>query len=229
MATTEERKEKLSFGDALADFIQNNRKALICILAAAIVIVLGSIAGFSIRDSLRGKAISQVEDLSQRYDVLVIDINNPSKEADVEALLDELTSFAGKHSGYPGARAYYLIASIYTEKKDWVQAEEAWSKSAKVGKKIYLAPVALYNAAVAAEEQGNLSRAISLYLESAAFDADFPDAPRAQFAVGRLYETQGDIPAALEAYRVIPEKWEAASTWINLAQSRIIFLEGNNS
>lgn len=229
MATTEEKKEKLSFGDALADFIQNNRKALLCVLVAAVVIVLGSIAGFAIRDSIRGKAISQVEDLSTRYEVLVIDINNPDKETDVQTLLDDLAGFAGKHSGYPGARAYFLIASIYTEKKDWVQAEESWSKSAKVAKKTYLAPVALYNAGVAAEEQGNLSRAVSLYLDSAAFDADFPDAPRAQFAVGRLYETQGDIPAALEAYRVIPEKWEAASTWINLAQSRIIALEGSGS
>jgi tetratricopeptide (TPR) repeat protein len=115
------------------------------------------------------------------------------------------------------------------ERKDWGEAEKAWTNSAKSAGKSYLAPVSLFNAAVAAEEQGNPARAISLYIESIAHESDFPGAARAQFAVGRLYESQGDNEAALEAYRVIPTKWVSETTWVNLAQSRIIVLSNMGS
>lgn len=226
MAATEEIKEKRSFNDALANFIQHNRRGLLISLIAAVVLVVGFIAGFSIRDGLRIKAIGAVEDFTRRYDILVMDINESAKAADVEALLDDVTAFGAKHGGYAGARAYSIAASIYAERKDWGEAEKAWQRSAKSAGNSYLAPVSLFNAAVAAEEQGKLTEAISFYTESAAHLSAFPGAARAQFAIGRLYEAQGDTQAALEAYRLIPEKWRNESTWINLAQDRIIVLSG---
>jgi tetratricopeptide (TPR) repeat protein len=229
MATTEGTKEKRSFSDALAGFIQTNRKGLLISMIAVVVLVIGFIAGFTIRDTLRLKAISAVEDFTRRYETLVMDINESVKAEDVQALLDELSAFAAKHSGYAGARAYSLSASIYTERRDWGEAEKAWTNAAKSAGKSYLAPTALFNAAVAAEEQGNLAQAISLYAESAVHESDFPGAARAQFEIGRLHETQGDTQAALEAYRLIPEKWENDSTWINLAQNRIIALSNTGS
>ncbi|MDR2741076.1 MAG: soluble NSF attachment family protein [Treponema sp.] len=225
----EETKETRSLGDVLADFIQHNRKGLLITLITMVIVVIIFIAGFAIRDTMREKAIEAVEDFAQRYDTLVIDINEPAKAEEVQALLDELNAFAGKHSGYADARAYSLAASIYTEKKDWGEAEKAWTNSAKSAGKSYLAPVSLFNAAVAAEEQGNLAQAISLYTESIAQESDFPGAARAQFAIGRLYESQGDNQAALEAYRVIPTKWVNETTWVNLAQSRIIILSNIGS
>ncbi|MFP3043003.1 tetratricopeptide repeat protein [Treponema primitia] len=230
MATTrEETKEKRSFGDGLADFIQRNRKKLLITMILAVVIVIGFITGFTIRDVVQEKAINAVEDFSQRYDILVIDINEASKAEEVRALLDELSAFGEKHSGYAGSRAYSLVASIYMERKDWGEAEKAWTRSAKLAGKSYLAPVALFNAAVAAEEQGNLAEAISFYSESAAHVSDFPGAARAQFSIGRLNESQGDTQAALEAYRLISEKWANETTWVNLAQDRIITLSNSGS
>jgi predicted negative regulator of RcsB-dependent stress response len=230
MATAmEEAKEKRSLGDVLADFIQHNRKGLLISLVTIVIVVIGFIAGFTIRDALREKAIEAVEDFAQRYDTLVIDTNEPKKAEEVQALLDELNTFAEKHSGYAGARAYFLAASIYTERKDWAEAEKAWTNSATSAGKSYMAPVSLFNAAVAAEEQGNTAQAISLYTESIAHESDFPGAARAQFAIGRLYESQGDNQAALEAYRAIPAKWVSETTWVNLAQSRIIVLSNTGS
>jgi tetratricopeptide (TPR) repeat protein len=232
--TTEEIKEKRSFSDALANFIQHNRTGLLISMIAVVVLVIGFIAGFTIRDALRLKAIGAVEDFTRRYETLVMDINESSKAADVDALLNELGAFAGKHGGYAGARAYSLSASVYAERKDWVEAEKAWTSSAKSAGKSYLAPAALFNAAVAAEEQGrenteNLTRAISLYAESIAHGSGCPGAARAQFEIGRLHEARGDTQAALEAYRRIPEKWANESTWINLAQDRIIVLSAPGS
>jgi tetratricopeptide (TPR) repeat protein len=229
MAATEEKKEKRSFSDSLADFIQNNRRELLVAMVAILTVVIGFVAGYAIQSSLREKAVGAVEDFAQRYETLVIDINEPEKAEDTQALLDELNVFAKKKSGYAGARAWSLAASIYAEQKNWALAESAWRNSAKKAGNSYLAPVSLFNAAVAAEEQGNLDQAIELYAESAAHVADFPAAARAQFAIGRLRESQGDAQAALEAYKLIPEKWSNESAWINLAQSRIIVLSNSES
>jgi predicted negative regulator of RcsB-dependent stress response len=207
MAATEEKNEKRSFSDILADFIRNNRRQLLISMVVILVTVIGFIAGYAVRSSLREKANIAVDDFERRYEVLVIDINEPEKAEDTQALLDELNSFAEKTSGHAGARAYILAASIYAEQKDWALAESAWRSSAKKAGKSYLAPVSLFNAAVAAEEQGNLDQAIALYAESVAHVSGFPAAARAQFEIGRLRESQGDTQAALEAYKLIPEKW----------------------
>jgi predicted negative regulator of RcsB-dependent stress response len=227
MAATEDKQEKRSFGDALADFIRNNRRQLLISLVVILVTVVGFIAGYAVRSSLREKANIAVDDFERRYEVLVIDINEPEKAEDTQALLDELNSFAEKTSGHAGARAYALDASIHAEQKNWALAESAWRSSAKKAGKSYLAPVSLFNAAVAAEEQGNLDQAIALYAESVSHVSGFPAAARAQFAIGRLRESQGDTQAALEAYKLIQEKWAKESSWINLAQSRIIVLSNS--
>jgi predicted negative regulator of RcsB-dependent stress response len=229
MAATDEKKEKRSFSDVLADFIQRNRRGLLISAITLVVIVIGFIVGNAVRSSLREKANSAVEDFAQRYEVLVIDINEPEKAEEATTLLDELIAFAEKTSGYAGARAYSLAASVYAEQKNWAQAESAWRNSAKKAGNSYLAPVSLFNAATAAEEQGNLDQAVDLYAESAAHVSGFPAAARAQFEIGRLRESQGDSQAALEAYRLISEKWANESTWINLAQSRIILLSNTES
>jgi tetratricopeptide (TPR) repeat protein len=198
-------------------------------MVVILVTVTGFIAGNAIRSSLREKANSAIEDFIQRYEVLVIDINESEKAEDVQTLLDELNAFAKKNSGYAGARAYSLAASVYAEQKDWAQAESAWRNSATKAGKSYMAPASLFNAAVAAEEQGKTEEAIGLYTESTAHGSDFPSGARAQFEIGRLRESQGDTQAALEAYRLIPEKWANESNWINLAQSRIILLSNTGS
>ncbi|MDR3124007.1 MAG: tetratricopeptide repeat protein [Treponema sp.] len=229
MAAMEEKKEKRSFSDGLADFIQNNRKGLLIAMVVILALTACFVVGYAVRSSLREKATRAVEEFARRYEVLVIDINEPEKAEDTQALLDELDGFAKKNSGYAGARAWSLAASIYTEQKNWALAESAWRNSAKKAGNSYLAPVSLFNAAVAAEEQGNLDEAVGLYAESAAHVADFPAAARAQFAIGRIREAQGDTQAALEAYKAIPEQWSNESTWINLAQSRIIVLSNSGS
>ncbi|MDR3171831.1 MAG: tetratricopeptide repeat protein [Treponema sp.] len=216
--------EGTGIGDKINNFIQKNRRSLITGMISLAVLLVGCIVGLSIRDALQSKAISQVEDFTRRYEVLRIDLNDPAKETDATALVDELSAFASKHSGYAGARSYTMLASIYADKKNWEAAEQAWTNAARVGTKTYLAPVSLFNAAVAAEEQGNISGAIALYGESVALGNVFPAAPRAQFAIGRLQEAQNNKEAAIEAYRAIINNWPNDTAWTNLAQNRIISL-----
>jgi tetratricopeptide (TPR) repeat protein len=225
---TREKKEKeiVSFTDVLVEFIRKNRKALIITIIACAVILVGVAAGFGIRDNIVSRNISQVEALGERYEELRFDINESEREADVQALLDDLNALASKAGGFAGARSYSLIAAIHADRKNWAEAEEAWVLSAQKGAKGYLGPVSWFNAAVAAEEAGNVEGAIAHYNAAIAFADSFPGASRAQFAIGRLEEGRGDREAALEAYRTLIEKWPFDTVWISLANSRIIALTG---
>jgi tetratricopeptide (TPR) repeat protein len=196
------------------------------VFIGAFAVIAVGLAGFiavtAIRSSLQTKALTQVEELNRRYETLRFDIKEESKATDVQALLDDLSSFAQKQSGYAAARAYTLSANIYMDQARWDEAFTAWDKAASASAETYLQPVAFYNGAVAAEEQGNTAQAIELYTKAASA-ADFPAASRSQFAIGRLQEANGK-DAALEAYKSLLSKWPDDQVWGNLAQSRIIAL-----
>jgi tetratricopeptide (TPR) repeat protein len=226
---TQEKKETVSFSDALVEFIRKNRKALIVTAIACAAILAGIAAGFGIRENMVSRNISQAEALVERYEELRFDINESEREADVQALLDDLDALAVKSGGFAGARSYSLIANIHADRKNWAEAEKAWVLAARKGAKGYLAPVSWFNAAVAAEESGNVESAIAHYNEAIAFADSFPGASKAQFAVGRLEEGRGNREAALEAYRVLVERWPFDTIWANLANSRIIALTGLSS
>ncbi|MDR2629661.1 MAG: tetratricopeptide repeat protein [Spirochaetaceae bacterium] len=225
MATTiiEKAEKDKKINDTLVDFIQNNRKILFTVMLGVIVIFAVLIAAVAIQDTLQTKAIGKVEGLRERYEALRVEINEASKEEEVRALEDELKTFASGIFSYAGARAYSLLGNIYGDKKSWAEAQEAWTNAARKAPKTYLAPVALYNAAVAAEEQGSIEAAIALYTECMDF-SDFPAAHRAQFAIGRLEESLNNYDAAIAAYQGVINNWQNEWDWVYLAQSRIIAL-----
>jgi tetratricopeptide (TPR) repeat protein len=223
----EEKKtvEKVTLGEGINNFIQNNRKGILICLGVIVAALAGFIGGIAIKDAVQNKALSRVEDFNSRYEELRWDISGGAKAEEVSALLDDLTAFAKKTSGYAGGRAWAIIAGIRGDKKEWPEAEQAWSGAAKAASKTYLAPVALFNAAAAAEEQGNTEDAIRLYTECLAKADLFPAAARAQFSIGRLRESQNNRDAALDAYRTLISRWPGDPVWTNLAQNRIITLQ----
>ena len=229
MAKNNDKQEKKLISDMLADFIQENRKRLIIGIAALIVLLGGGVIGMSVRGALERRAISRVETLNERYEALRFDINESSKAEEVRVLLEELGAFAGGHTGYAGSRASALMGAIHGDQKNWGEAEQAWLAAAKKGAKTYLAPAALYNAAIASEEGGNADAAIGYLRECLAYRDDFPAAARAQFAIGRLLESLQKTDEAIEAYRELIENWPAETVWTNLANSRILTLSGSNS
>jgi tetratricopeptide (TPR) repeat protein len=164
--------------------------------------------------------------LSRRYvDIRpFIDQESASQNEDLNRLLEDLALFGQRNSGYAAARSYAISAGIYEDQRDWAKAEEAWVNAARAGGKTYFAPVAYFNAAVAAEEQGNLDGAIDYYSKALEYENVFPTAPRAQFSIARLQETQGDRRGALLSYMALVSKWPRDQVWVNLAHSRIILL-----
>ncbi|MDR3166684.1 MAG: tetratricopeptide repeat protein [Treponema sp.] len=224
MANVIEKAEKdKKISEKLVDFIQQNRKSLLAVFLGIIVLFIGLIAGITIRETLQTKAIGKIEGFRERYEDLRNDINESAKAEEVQALADELQAFVSGNGSYAGAQGAILLGTIYGDKKSWTEAEEAWTNAARKAPKTYLAPVALFNAAIAAEEQGSIERAIQLYTECTGY-SDFPAAPRAQFAIGRLEESLNNYEAAITAYQGVVTNWQNARDWVNLAQSRIISL-----
>jgi tetratricopeptide (TPR) repeat protein len=221
----EKRAVGAAVSDGINEFIQKHRKPIFISAGTILLSLIAFIAAISIMDVLRERAISKVEGFSSRYETLLPSIAEESSAVDVEALLADLEAFARRNSGYAGGKAWSIIGSIYGEKKDWPAAEAAWVSAANAAKKTYLVPLAFFNAAAAAEEQGKTEDAIGYYSSCLAGEADFSGAPRAQFAIGRLRESQGDTGAAIEAYRAVISGWSYDNIWPSLARSRIIALE----
>jgi len=213
-----------SSGDKITLFIQKYRIVLFGFLGLICAAVVFSAVFFSIRDSMQKKAIVIVEGFEKRKADMG-DSKDTSETPELDALLEEIIAFAPSTFGYAAAKSYSLAADIYAERGKWDLAEESWALSAKKGAKTYLAPVSLFNAAVAAEEQGKQENALDYYNQSLAFNGIFAGASRARFNIGRIHEERKDKEAAKEAYRALIEKSSADSSWAKLAQSRIIALE----
>ena len=225
----ESHTEETTITERLNNFLQKHRSKLFIGLISVIVILAGFIVFSTVRDKLLSEALVKVDGFNRRYETLKIFIGGDdeealSKQGEITALLDDISAFTGKNSGFPAAKAYAISAEINWDKKNWEEAEKAWTASAEAAAKTYLAPVSMYNAAAAAEEQGNVQTAVDLYTKAINYEGDFPAAARAQFSIGRLEESRNNKTAALEAYRNLVSKWPSDPVWASLAQSRIVVL-----
>jgi tetratricopeptide (TPR) repeat protein len=222
---------QLTAAEKLNGFIQKNRRVFFIGLVSAIAILLGIIIIQAAGDKMRSKALSRIEEFESRYQAVKYipeseGPSGPAREAAREAalLLEELEAFGRKNSGFAAARAYFISAGLYGDQKKWAEAEKAWTEAARLAPKTYLAPISVFNAAVAAEERGSVDTAIALYARAIDYGSSFFAPARAQFSIGRLEESRNNKAAALEAYRTLVNKWPGDPHWADLAQSKIIVL-----
>jgi len=214
-----------AISESINEFIQRNRRPIFIISGSLLAILIAVIAVLSLMDVFRNKAIAAVEEYNDLYTTMLPTVNDEYFSDEVNSFLEEVTEFAQKHSGYSGGRAWLIVGGIHSAKKDWAQAETAYTEAAKAAGRTYLAPLAWFNAGAAAEEQGKTAEAIEYYSSSLTTNAVFSSASRAQFSVGRLHETLNENEKAIEAYRAVIAGWPYDQIWTSLARSRIIALE----
>jgi len=226
-------KDELSLSEKIneriGEIIQKNRMQFLVALAAIFVVIIAFVVISVVREKTQSNALSKVDALNRRYEAIKESLSGEgnldiSQQLELGILLSELTEFENNNSGFAAARAYSINASINMDQKNWEAAEEKWLKAAEAAPKSYLAPIAVYNAAVAAEEQGKIEPAIAYYSRAAGFGDSFPAAARAQFSVGRLEESRNNRDSAIEAYRNLLAKWPNEPVWPNLAQNRLLVL-----
>lgn len=222
------KSEKITFNQKLNEFVQRNRKIIFGVFFAIIIGLVGFIITHTVRDRMQINAFTQLDALNLRHEALLPYITGEdieaSRQAEINALLEDISAFAARNSGFAAARAFSLSADIYWELEKWAEAERAWAASARAASRTYLAPISAFNAAVAAEEQENIESAIAFYTQALNYWRIFPAAARAQFSIGRLEESRNNREAALEAYRDLLRRWPNDPVWSDLAQSRILVL-----
>lgn len=217
-------KEKNSAVEKILNIIQKNRKVFLISLGCIILGVIVLTAVYAINESATKKAVAELSAFSEQ----LTKADQGSSEA--AEIIAEMEAFAAKKSGYAGAEAYNLIATYHANQKAWEAAEAAWLKAAAKAPKHYLAPSSLFNAGVAAEEQGNNTKAIDYYTQAAEFNGVFGGEVRAYWAIGRLYEAENNPAAALEIYEKIVSDYSGDENGLRrdeltkLAQARIIVL-----
>ena len=218
--------DELTFNQKVYEFVQKNRRTLFISLIAIVVILVGLIIIVTVRERMQANALSRVDEFNRRYEDLREHINGGDlvQMAEVAILVAELADFQSRASGFPAARAFSISANIFSDQENWIGAEDAWANAARTAGGNYLAPIALFNAAVAAEEQGNVQAAIDYYASAIGFGDVFHSAARAQFAIGRLEEGRNNRDAAVGAYRNLLARWPGDPVWANLAQNRLIAL-----
>jgi len=222
-------KDELTLNEKIGDLIQKNRMRFLVGLGAIVLIIAGFIIVSVVREKSLANALSKLDVLNNRYVALRAGISdeeemNVSQLSELAVLVAEITEFENHNSGFAAARAYSISANINVDQKNWVLAEEKWVKASEAAPKSYLAPIAIYNAAVAAEEGENIETAIAYYTRAAGYGDSFPASARAQFSVGRLEESRGNKDSAIAAYRNLLAKWPDDPVWPNLAQSRLLIL-----
>jgi tetratricopeptide (TPR) repeat protein len=226
-------KDELTLSDKIkeriGDLIQKNRVQFLTALAAIVLVIIAFVVISVVREKTQSNALSKVDAFNRRYESIKESLSgeedlDSSRQMELGILSLELTEFENKNSGLAAARAYIINANISMDQKNWETAEEKWLKAAEAAPKSYLAPIAVYNAAVAAEEQGRIEQAIAYYSRAAGYGDSFPSAARAQFSVGRLEESRNNRDSAIEAYRNLLAKWPNEPVWPNLAQNRLLVL-----
>lgn len=124
---------------------------------------------------------------------------------------------------YAHRQSLFLMGQYYIVLEEWEKAAVSFQKIYNEFPKVYLAPVALLNAAAALENAKQLEKAISLLLKMESYE-DSPLLPLGLFNLGRLYEQSSQVDKAKIYYSKLEEKFPESS-WTNLARSRRIYLE----
>jgi tetratricopeptide (TPR) repeat protein len=210
-------KETSSAVEKVLNVIQKNRKVLLICLSCIVLGIIVLTAVYAINESVAKKAIVELDAYSEQ--LAAADKESP----EAAEIIAEMETFAASKSDYAGAQAYNIVASFHADKKAWDLAEAAWLNAAAKAPKDFLAPASMFNAAVAAEEQGDNTKAIDYYTQAAGFPGVFGGVVRAYFAMGRLYEAENNPSAALEMYQKIADDYPEDEL-TKLAQSRIIVL-----
>lgn len=218
--------EEKTFVQKLSDFIVRNRKFFFIALAA-VVVVLAGVGIYEIASSASAQKSARAMELAREKIATWNAESDETKKTELEqALVADLDKIAKSWPrSFAAQQALYTKAGLYLVKKEWQNAETASLAAYEVRKNSYLAPMALENAAVAAEEQGKLDEAIKQYQEIAnSYKVDNPNLAHALFSLGRLSEAKSEWKTAIEKYEDLLSS-SPSSDWALLAKNRVIYLK----
>ncbi|MFP4426169.1 MAG: tetratricopeptide repeat protein [Spirochaetaceae bacterium] len=229
MSNRPHREEERTLQQRFIEFLSRYRAALLTILVLIVVGIVGSFLYLEISDRRATEAANLAEELRTSYQEW-LELEEEGDQEEKSTLKEEIDSTASEildryGNTFAAQRAHFVLAGLAWENENYEEAASRYALLAEEFPRSYLAPVALFNAAIAQEELGNPEEAEVLYQRLVEEYADSSaQVPRALFALGRLSESADAYEEAASYYnRILDEYGE--SSWTTLARNRIIFLQ----
>lgn len=198
-----DNEEKLTIEDKLigkiSNFFVKNRIATIILVVVVVLGIVGAIVGVNVSNSAKDKAQVAVARLEEEYTALLAE-----ETPDWSSFMNKASAMVNG-SSYPSVKAQYIIGLSYFYQEDYANAQSAFEKAYELNTKIYLAPVALCNAAASADAQGNTAKALEFYNKISSDYSESGVAPRALFNAGRIYYQQGNMQLAKATFEQVAD------------------------
>ncbi|MBU0934617.1 MAG: tetratricopeptide repeat protein [Spirochaetes bacterium] len=213
-----------NFFTKLNDFLRKNRIIIVSLFALLLVIVAGIGVWSAVSASRLKNATALLEKIEAEFESWqsAVDEDKTKLEESILAISNELAAKYKKL--YPALRSRNLSASIFISRNDFTRAIELYKAIYETAPDSHLAPLAMYNAAIAQEKNGDVADAL-VTLET--IYTDYPGVAninRVLFNIGRLYEANEQYTEAYQNYTKIIVKG-GVDDWTKLAQSRIIYFD----
>ncbi len=205
-------------------FLEKNVKVLVGLIVVLLVLTGVAVAGSSLNKKGVEKGLAEIDTIEYSFKKGADELSAEDFSARQDKTLADLELLASK-GGIVGVRANMLKAEILFEKNDFENSRSAWLKAAETKKSAYTASICFYNAAVCSENLNDLNSAFDYYTKAVS-NEEFYLIDHAYFSLGRVNEAKGDVEAALDSYQKICDI-HPASSWANLAKTRIIALNAS--
>ncbi len=227
MAQTKEPMSPGKMERIFTGFLGKNKKVLIILGVAIVLILAGLWIGLSIADSTANKMQQAIDDLQVSFNTWVAMEDKTSQEAvsTQENLISELSSLtASRSNSYPSVKAAYLLGLMHYELGNFSQAREHFITASTKGAKTYMGSLSLFNAGVSAEGEGNVDLALEYYQQVYdMYGSEFAEGPKALFSVARLHESKQNRELAKAIFQQLIDEF-ASSEYAKLAQTRLVVL-----
>ena len=210
---------------AVSAFVERYRITLLvvagAVIAALALWLVWAERERSVEESSALRA-EQLQELFQSWDAEPEGVRKTNLGNDLLAEVERLLRQFPRR--YAAQRALYVRAEYWFALQQWQDAAADWQELATRWPASYLAPLSVFNAAVAMEEAGDPKTAED-HLERLVADWDGSIlVPRALFSIGRMAEQRGDYQAAEAVYERVTDE-HGGSSWATVVRNRLIALE----
>lgn len=216
-----ENEVKTTASSKAANFLETNKKGLVTVLVAAVVILAAYAIFVSVSAGSNAKNLQKIDEISYALTNGSASLGDDELAGRRTKALEDLSSFV-KKGGVTGVRANLLAADVAYQAGNKEDAIAYWKAAAKAGKKAYTTPIAYFNIASTYEDLDKLDEAAANY-KIAADNKDFVMRAHAAFNYGRVLEYQEKYSEAAEAYTKLNDELPD-DTFAKLAKTRLIQL-----
>jgi TolA-binding protein len=217
--------EKRRPADVVAGILHNLRYVLLGVLILGAVFIIVFFVWTAVNDKAAADSTVAAETVEKQFNTWQGETDAAKKTAAEQELLAALDGLISRYPRqYGGQRGLYWRAEVYFSGKLWDKAAADYSELAARFPQSYLAPISLYNAGVALEQNGDSEGALAKYLTITKNYKDTGVAPRALFDAGRLYEAKNAVEDAQKSYESL-ESTYPGSEWTKFAKNRVIALK----